>query len=139
MSGHVELYGFDGTNFIPVKVDANGNLVLGSGGTTSVGGTVPVSIPGTPSVLQARGVATMGAAIPDNTAGTVKAANASRKELMVYNNGTQTCYLGTANNVTTDNGFPLLPTATFIDDRTTGAWFGITAAGTANLRTIEVA
>lgn len=76
---------------------------------------------------------------PSAAAALQLAANASRKCAVIYNNGTQTVYLGKDSSVTTSNGMPLLAGATLVDDHSVDAWWGITASGTGDLRIYEVA
>lgn len=85
-----------------------------------------------------QGTATGSAAAPTSVAAVALAANVNRKTAIIYNNGSVTVYLG-GSGVTTANGLPLLPGAAFVDDRTTGVWYGVTASGTGDLRIIEVA
>lgn len=87
----------------------------------------------------AKGTRTFSTAAPTNSAAQALAANTSRKEALIYNNGTMTVYLGKDNTVTTSNGLPLAPGATLRDDRATGAWWAIVASGTGDLRIVEVA
>jgi hypothetical protein len=61
---------------------------------------------------------------------------ASRTSLCVTNNGANTVFIGAA-GVTTVNGFPLLPGASFCDDVGTQAYSCIVAAGTENVRVLE--
>lgn len=88
---------------------------------------------------QSQNTTTFSTAAPTNAAASILAANADRERALIYNNGSVTVYLGKDNTVTTANGFPLLPGASLEDDRTSGAWFGITAAGTGDLRIMEIA
>lgn len=86
----------------------------------------------------ATGTPTVSTAAPTTTAASVLAANSSRKVAILYNNGAQAVYLGTTSGVTVANGMPLVPGASFIDDRTLGAWYGITPSGTGDLRIMQV-
>lgn len=78
------------------------------------------------------------AAAPTNTAAVVLAANTERERALIYNNGSQTVYLGKDGTVTTANGLPLIPGAALEDDRTADAWWAIVASGTGDLRILEV-
>lgn len=74
-----------------------------------------------------------------STATLILAANADRERALIVNNGSQTIYLGKDNTVTTANGLPLAAGASLEDDRTSDAWYGIVASGTADVRVLEVA
>lgn len=74
----------------------------------------------------------------DTTADLVLAANAERKSATIQNAGTVTVYLGPS-GVSTTSGLVLEPGAVMVDNRSTSAWYGITASGTADLRVCEVA
>ena len=90
----------------------------------------------------AKGTRTFSTFAPTTTAAAATpalAANTSRKEALIYNNGAQTVYLGRDAQVTTATGLPLVSGATLRDDRATGAWYAITASGTGDLRILEVA
>ena len=71
------------------------------------------------------------------TAVEIISANASRKTILLQNNSSDTIYLGKANTVTDSNGYPLIygQSVLFfnVDDI-----YGITAAGTSDLRYLEV-
>ena len=70
--------------------------------------------------------------------GTTAAALTNRRALIVFNNGTITVYLGES-GVTAAGGFPLLPGQSLVLETGTTAIYGITAAGTADVRILEVA
>lgn len=69
----------------------------------------------------------------DNTADALVAADSTRFVLVLRNIGTTDCYIGPS-GVTTSTGMLLKVGETFIDDKTTAAYYGITASGTATLR-----
>lgn len=77
-------------------------------------------------------------AAPTNAAASILAANDGRRSALFRNVGTVAVYLGKDNTVTTVNGFLLDVGDSFEDDRTTSAWWGITASGTGDIRIIEV-
>jgi len=87
---------------------------------------------------QSQNTKTFSTAAPTNAAAAVLAANADRERALIYNNGSQTVYLGKDNTVTTANGFPLLPGSAIEDDRTADAWWAIVSSGTGDLRILEV-
>jgi hypothetical protein len=72
-----------------------------------------------------------------NTATVIVAAAASarEREVTVYNNDTQTVFIGDG-NVTTANGLPLRPLEFFVT-HSIGPVYGIVAASTANVRVAE--
>ncbi len=74
---------------------------------------------------------------PDSSADLVLAANANRKSALIQNVGTVDVWLGPI-GVTTATGILLEVGAAFIDDVSTSAWYGVTEAGTADLRVCEV-
>lgn len=84
------------------------------------------------------GTPTVTTAAPTTTAASVLAASSTRKEALIYNNGAVTVYLGTSAGVTVANGFPVPPGAVLEDNRHVGAWFGVTASGTGDLRIVSV-
>lgn len=69
----------------------------------------------------------------DNSADALVAADSTRFVLMLRNIGGVDCYIGPS-GVTPADGMLLAAGETFIDDKTTAAYYGITAAGTATLR-----
>lgn len=105
--------------------------------------TVPVS--GTDGTILAgsgtapKGSKTFSASAPTGAAAVALAANASRIEALIRNAGSVVVYLGKDNTVTTANGVPLNPGDALTDDRSTDAWWAITAGGTGDLRISEVA
>jgi hypothetical protein len=86
-----------------------------------------------------RGSKTLSTNAPTNSAAQILAANSSRIQAMICNNGTMTVYLGKDNTVTTSNGIPLGVGASLVDDATTDAWWGIVSTGTGDLRVLEIA
>ena len=86
-----------------------------------------------------QGNKTFSAPAPTAVAASVLASNAARVSATIYNNGSVTVYLGKDGTVTAANGIPLIPGATLNDTSSLDAWFGITAAGTGDLRIVEVA
>jgi hypothetical protein len=77
-------------------------------------------------------------AAPTTAATILLAANTERERALLMNNGSQTVYLGKDNTVTAANGLPLAAGASLEDDRTSDAWWGITASGTGDVRILEV-
>ncbi len=76
---------------------------------------------------------------PSLTAQQILAANINRIEANIYNNGTQTVYLGKASTVTsTSFMIALAPNALYVDKSSNDAWFGITVSGVANIQGYEV-
>lgn len=59
-----------------------------------------------------------------------------RTTLTLLNNGTSTIYIG-GSTVTTSNGLPLLPGASFTDDVANSSYYCIVASGTGELRVLE--
>jgi len=110
-------------------------LVLGAsgvdGGNVSSANPIPTN--------NVRGSKVFSTAAPTASAAQCLAANASRKTAVIYNNGSQTVYLGGSGSVTTSNGLPLLVGASVEDDTSVDAWFAVTASGTGDLRIVEVA
>jgi hypothetical protein len=75
-----------------------------------------------------------------NTATQILSANGARRTLIVYNNGTNTVYMGPDTNVTTSNGIPLPQQSSFSQNGEKmwkGAWYGITSTGTSDVRYID--
>lgn len=75
----------------------------------------------------------------DTSADLLLAANAARKSAILQNVGTVDAYIGPS-GVTTSSGLLLAASGgVLVDDTSTSAWYGITAAGTADIRVCEVA
>lgn len=73
----------------------------------------------------------------DTSADLLLAANADRKVAIIQNAGTVDCYIGPS-GVTTSSGLKLVAGASFVDDSSVSAWYGVTAASTADVRVCEV-
>jgi len=66
----------------------------------------------------------------------IKATNASRKSILIRNNGSSTLYIGGNNSVTTSNGFEVIAgEEIYIKD--TDEIYGIVASGTLDVRYLE--
>ena len=66
-------------------------------------------------------------------------ANPSRKKLTIYNTAAQIMYIYQTINFDTTIGIPIAAsTGIYIDTNYTGAWYGLSASGTGNLRIDEV-
>jgi hypothetical protein len=85
-----------------------------------------------------KGTKSTAAVAPTSTALLALAANTSRLNAVLYNNGVQTIYLGVDNTVTTSTGQPLAPGCALYDSDSSDAWYGIVASGTGDLRVTEV-
>ena len=66
----------------------------------------------------------------------IKAANSSRKTMLIYNNSGTACYIGTT-SVTTNGGYPLEQDETLYIKSDTGAIYGA-SAGSVDIRYWEV-
>jgi len=75
-----------------------------------------------------------GAVAVETTATQIQAADASRKEFLIYNNGAAIFYLGQNNSVTTANGIPIIPHRGASGRIYKGALWGIVSAGSVNTR-----
>lgn len=74
----------------------------------------------------------------DNTAPLIKAANTSRKSVVLRNTGATDAYIGIDNTVSTSTGFLIKATESITLDRTTAAIYGVTAgAGTTTFAYLE--
>jgi len=73
----------------------------------------------------------------DDPALLLAAANSSRTTLLIQNVGTVDVYLG-GSGVTALTGLLLSAGSWLTDDISNNAWYGITVAGTADLRVLEV-
>lgn len=73
-----------------------------------------------------------------STATLIIASNPERKGLNIYNNGTQTMYIGPDANITTANAMPILPNSPFDTENYWGAYrgpvYGIVASSTLDCR-----
>jgi len=72
------------------------------------------------------------------SATSILAANASRKEWLIYNNGAAILYLGSSSGVTTANGIPIVPQRAASGRIYKGAFWGIVSAGSIDVRRWEV-
>jgi len=68
----------------------------------------------------------------------ILANNNNRKKLYIQNLGSKAIYIGSTSEVTTSNGFLIGPGDTLDEDMYTGAIYGIAAAGTQDVRYIEL-
>jgi hypothetical protein len=93
-------------------------------------------------VADVKGTASAPAAVNATaTAGQLLGANANRKTAMLQNRDSANhVYIGKDNTVTAANGIDLPPGGgMFVDDRTTGAWYGICSSGqTASVAILEI-
>lgn len=73
------------------------------------------------------------------TAIILAAANTYRRALVLANAGPDILYLGPTSAVTVATGVPVAAGASFVDEKSTSAWYGICDTGdTADVRMIEV-
>jgi len=72
------------------------------------------------------------------TTSVVLANNVNRRQYFMYNNGSVTVYLSFGVAAVLATGFPLPPGGVFSDDQYVGAINGIVAAGTCELRVVEM-
>lgn len=84
------------------------------------------------------GTKTFGLAFAGSPAVSIVAANTTRKTAILFNNSNSTVYLGKTATIS-GNGFPFLSQETITDENSSDAWFGYIAAGSADIRYIEVA
>lgn len=68
----------------------------------------------------------------------ILAAKASRVSAVLYNAGPSDIYVSASNAVSTSTGFLFPVGATFADDASNDAWYGVTASGTATIHALEV-
>lgn len=68
------------------------------------------------------------------TATLIRAANTTRSNIHIRNNGAATVFLGTDTSVTTANGYALPAGGEFTDEWWPGAIYGIVASGTVDVR-----
>jgi hypothetical protein len=120
----VGMFYYDGTNF---------DLLRGTGGAinTTISGTIGVST-ATSSSLSTNQVAV------DATGGgtLIKAANSSRKSIIIRNQGSTDMYVGVS-GVTALTGLLLKATEVLTLDRNTAAIYGITSAGSTTVGYLE--
>jgi len=67
----------------------------------------------------------------------IQASNSSRASVRFINIGNKDVFIGSDNSVTTANGFPVLPSETYIETKYTGDIYGIVATATENVRVWE--
>jgi len=63
--------------------------------------------------------------------------NPTRKGLLVYNNGSATVYILSAQNLTTSDGIPVAAGASYENDNCTGEYWIVAESGTQNVRVEE--
>lgn len=140
-NGTVSISNLPATQPISGTVGVSGTVPIS--GTVGVSGTVPISgtvgISGTALTDRSRGTGTNTQVFAATATTQLLASNANRKEALFVNAGTVAAYIGPGTPLSTGTAFYLPPLATFQDDRTTGAWHGIVAAGSADIRILEVA
>jgi len=66
------------------------------------------------------------------------AENPDRLGLLVYNNGSATVYILSAQNLKTTDGIPVLAGASFYDDVSTNEYYIVAASGTQDVRVLVV-
>ena len=106
-------------------LDSDGNLKLG----------------GPWALAELKGVPEVGRANVTTSATLIVPANPNRKGLILFNNSTVALFISPDDTVTVSGetgGFPILSNDYFTDDLTLGAWYGVVASGTTNVRYIEV-
>lgn len=87
---------------------------------------------------QGRGVKAFTQASPTTSATLLLAANNGRVKALLANAGSATVYLGKDNTVTPSTGLPLVAGAIYEDEASLDAWYGILAAGTGDVRIVEI-
>jgi len=111
---------FGGSQGYGLGIDGAGNLGLATWNLNKLTNTV---------VSTAITCATTATAAPTTP-------STDRTTLTMYNNSSVTIYIG-GSGVTTSNGIPLLPGASFTDNTQRGAYYCRVASGTADLRIME--
>lgn len=74
-----------------------------------------------------------GAVIVEDAATLIVPSGIDQSAIIIYNNSSVTIFLG-GSAVTTANGLPLVPGASYSNTKWTGTMYGIVATGTANAR-----
>lgn len=93
-------------------------------------------------IVPIKGDATHSNVTVDSSRDLLAAANPNRISITFQNQGaSDTVYLGdvTVTSSSTTAGYALAAGATFTDNATTGAWYGVTASGSSSVHVIEVA
>lgn len=111
---------FGGSEGYGLGIDGSGNLGLATWNLNKLTNTV------TSTAVTCATTATAAPTTPST----------DRTTLTLYNNSSVTIYIG-GSGVTTSNGIPLLPGASFTDDTQRGAYYCRVASGTADLRVME--
>lgn len=129
----------EGTTNIPS--DASGRYFVGGwDALNSVFMALRASAAGFLLTIPGKGTAANSAVSATTTSGTLLAANTNRKVATFYNLGPSTAYLKPASaGAVAATDYPLPAGAEKTDDNTTGAWYVITASGTADIRVQEIA
>lgn len=116
----VYLIGYDITNktFRFANIDSDGRLYVSSGAVKTSD-------------------AALSQATADTTAVELIASTSTRKAIEIYNNGTETVYIGFDSGVTIVTGFPIPSGASWYNENYIGAIFGITQTVTCDMRIME--
>lgn len=115
------LIGYDSNSdiFRFLNSDSEGRLYVSSGAVKTNSANVSVVSVGTTAIL-------------------VVADNDNRKSIEVFNNSSNTIYLGFSTGVTIALGFPLPAGANWYNDTFTGNVYGISAVASNDIRVIEM-
>lgn len=98
-----------------LRVDADGNLLVSSGGTSATS-------------LE-NSVATI-----TNTVGTLVSSRSDRKSMSIRNNGSEAIYVGKNTSVTTSNGLIIDSGSVYHIENFTGTLYAISATGSVDVR-----
>ena len=85
------------------------------------------------------GTSTLSNVSPTSSSTSVLASNTNRKQYIAYNDGAVDVYIKNGSSATTTSfTVKLVPGATYIEDKYSGAVTAVTASGTGTLRVTEV-
>lgn len=90
-------------------------------------------------VVAAKGTVAHTKVAPTSTSGTLLASNSGRISCAFTNYGSVTVFISGDGGAATADDWPLRPGDTWTDEVSTGGWTAITAAGTGDVRVVEVA
>lgn len=153
----IMLYGSDGSNWIALLIDALGRLQVDAEidnfpadpATQTTLAALLTELQLKADLTETQPVSATVEAKSDDTfthdavtmglaAAVIKAANASRLGIAVFNLGSATIYLGYDNSVAVADGFPLLSGTGLYFDGYVGALWGISGTASQDVRYLEV-
>lgn len=113
------LHGYSGGYAVPIGAESGlpGRL------QTSISGNIGITF--TSSTTGSQGLILVG-----SPATLIRGPVSTRKSFMLFNNGSNSIYLGFVVGIAETTGLPLIPQAYFADNSWTGSWYGVSTGNT---------